>query len=454
MKKRIIRRIRAPLTVASVIAVTILMSGAATASSVKAAAPTATTLAASNVTSTTATLNGSVNPGGLATTTWFQWNPTDGDTSTVQVIGSGTAAVALNANITGLTPSTSYSFQVYASNSDGTKKGVALTFTTPAPVGPTPTPTPTPTVTPTPSPTTTSAVTQIPVLCFHGIGTPSSVVDSVDYYNTTLANFKAEMAWLASNGYQTITPQQYTAWLAGKAVTLPAKPVLITFDDAFPNDTQATPVLQQYGFHAVMFVVTGYAAGDYASFGTAYAPWSTIETMASEGWMIQFHAGECGHAFMPYAPASCLAGLDQSLMTADDYEYYIWNFGQTDAQYEARVTAETIAGLAEIQQKLGYPAGWQSTVFAAPFGAWGNGDNPWLISYWDSIFSVVFVQYIAPSDQVTAHADHVRYRLELGYGAQTASYLAANISNAAFTVAGAGSGATTGAVQNAINIAS
>ena len=26
---------------------------------------------------------------------------------------------------------------------------------------------------------------QIPVLCFHGIGTPSSVPDSVNYYNTT-----------------------------------------------------------------------------------------------------------------------------------------------------------------------------------------------------------------------------------------------------------------------------
>ncbi|MGD0605858.1 MAG: hypothetical protein ABSA53_19960, partial [Streptosporangiaceae bacterium] len=160
------------------------------------------------------------------------------------------------------------------------------------------------------------------------------------------------------------------------------------------------------------------------------------------------------HAFMPYAPASCLAGLDQSLMTANEYEYYIWNFGQTDAQYEARVTAETTAGLAAIQQELGYPAGWQSTVFAAPFGAWGNGENSWLLSYWDSIFSVVFVQQIPAADQVIAQADHVRYRLELGYGAQTASYLAANIANAAFTRAGAGSGVTTGSIQNALNGAS
>ena len=39
-----------------------------------------------------------------------------------------------------------------------------------------------------------SSVKQIPVLCFHDIGTPSSLVGSIDYYNTTLANFKAEMA--------------------------------------------------------------------------------------------------------------------------------------------------------------------------------------------------------------------------------------------------------------------
>jgi peptidoglycan/xylan/chitin deacetylase (PgdA/CDA1 family) len=138
----ILKHIRAPLAVVSVIAVTILLSAAATASSVKAAAPAATTLAASNVTSTTVTLNGSVNPGGLATTTWFQWNPPDGNTSTILGIGSGTTAVALHASVTGLTPSTAYSFQVYAWNSKGQKNGALMKFTTSAAVGPSPSPSP------------------------------------------------------------------------------------------------------------------------------------------------------------------------------------------------------------------------------------------------------------------------------------------------------------------------
>ena len=159
---KIIKHIRVPLTVVSVIAVTVLMSAAATASSVKAAAPTGTTLAASNVTSTTVTLNGSVNPGGLATTTWFQWNPPDGDTNTILGIGSGTTAVALHANITGLMPSTAYSFQVYAWNSKGQKNGALMKFTTSAAVGPSPSPSPSPTSaspSPSPSPSPSSAKT-------------------------------------------------------------------------------------------------------------------------------------------------------------------------------------------------------------------------------------------------------------------------------------------------------
>jgi hypothetical protein len=286
---------------------------------------------------------------------------------------------------------------------------------------------------------------QIPVLCFHGIGTPSTVPGSVGYYNVTLGNFKAEMAYLHRQGYATITPQQYTNWLDGIKQLLPAKPILFTFDDAFVSDTEATPVLNEYGFSAVMFVITGYANGDY---GSIYAGWSTIETMATQGWIIQLHAGECGHAYLPDAPASCTAGLDRSQFTATDFEYYIWPFGETDAQYEARVINDVTVGEAAIQTHLNFPAGWQSTVFAAPFGAWGNGENRWLISYWDSIFKTVFVQYISASDQVIAHADKVRYRLELSYEAQSAAYLKSHLSNAAFTRAGASSGVSTGSSAN------
>lgn len=275
---------------------------------------------------------------------------------------------------------------------------------------------------------------QIPVLLYHGIGTPSPTASSVGNYNVTLANFKADMAALAAAGYATVTPQQYVAWLQGTDVRLPAKPVLITFDDAFWSDTLATPVLAQYGFHAVMFVVTGYADGKY---GSEYAPWNVVSAMAKEGWYLQFHAGRCGHSYLPYAPASCLTGLDKSLMDASHYQYYVWNFGQTDAEFEARVRKDTTNGLADLASHAGFAAGWRSDLFAAPFGAWTDGDNPWLDNYWDSQFGVIFTQQIMASSEAAAKEYHVRYRLELGYQTQSPGYVMSNLKNPAFTRAGA-----------------
>ncbi len=287
----------------------------------------------------------------------------------------------------------------------------------------------------------TTLPAQIPVLLYHGIGTPSPVTGSVGNYNVTLKNFKANMAALAKAGYATVTPRQYVAWLSGINLRLPAKPVLITFDDAFWSDTFATPIMARYGFHAVMFVVTGYADQLY---GTEYAPWTIVSAMSKEGWYLQLHAGECGHAFLPDAPGACLKGLDRTQVTTSQYEDYIWNFGQTDAQYETRVVKDIKNGLADLASHAGFVKGWRSQLFAAPFGAWSNGENPWLDSYWDSQFDVIFTQQITTVDQAAAKEYHVRYRLELGEGAQSARYLMSNIENTAFTRAG-----TTGTVGNA-----
>ncbi len=275
---------------------------------------------------------------------------------------------------------------------------------------------------------------QIPVLCYHGIGAPSPVPGSVGYYNVTLQNFKSDMAALAAAGYATVTPRQYVAWLEGINLRLPVKPVLITFDDAFWSDTLATSIMAQYGFHAVMFVVTGYADGLY---GSEYAPWKVVSALSSQGWYLQLHAGTCGHAFLPLAPAQCLTGLDETQVDASHYQYYIWSFGQTAKAFETRVETDIGNGLTDLARHAHFPAGWRSDLFAAPFGAWTNGENAWLDSYWDRQFSVIFTQQITASAEPAAKEYRVRYRLELGYQAQSASYLRNNLKNAAFTRAGA-----------------
>ena len=97
--------------------------------------PTVVTGAASGVSETLATVSATVNPdGGAVSTCDFQWGTTSGYGNVIacgQTVGSGTSPVAVTANLTNLTPNTTYHYQILATNSAGTSYGTDETFTTP-----------------------------------------------------------------------------------------------------------------------------------------------------------------------------------------------------------------------------------------------------------------------------------------------------------------------------------
>ncbi|MEX2055284.1 MAG: sialidase family protein, partial [Candidatus Andersenbacteria bacterium] len=97
-------------------------------------APTVTTSAATNQGTTSATLNGTVNPNGLATTAYFEWGTSNTlATSTAtpsQSIAPGTSTVSVTANLTGLSPTTTYYFRVVGQNSAGTQRGSIASYMT------------------------------------------------------------------------------------------------------------------------------------------------------------------------------------------------------------------------------------------------------------------------------------------------------------------------------------
>ncbi|MFH0888776.1 MAG: hypothetical protein V1871_06160, partial [Planctomycetota bacterium] len=103
--------------------------------------PTCITGSGNNITTNSATLNGTVNPNGVATIAYFQWGSTTsyGNTTASQSIGSGTSNVSINANISGLSASTQYNFRVIGTNSYGITYGNNQTFTTGSGAGSPPT---------------------------------------------------------------------------------------------------------------------------------------------------------------------------------------------------------------------------------------------------------------------------------------------------------------------------
>ena len=97
------------------------------------APPTVVTIAATDMTTTGATLNGTVNPNGQATTAKFEYGLTTAYGSPVSATlasNNGSSEQSVAANLTGFTPGTTYHFHATATNPDGTTDGGDLTFTT------------------------------------------------------------------------------------------------------------------------------------------------------------------------------------------------------------------------------------------------------------------------------------------------------------------------------------
>lgn len=92
---------------------------------------------------------------------------------------------------------------------------------------------------------------QIPVLMYHEIG------DVVNNNYLRRSEFEAQMQWLAENGYNPVTLSQVYRHI-NDFRPLPAKPVVITFDDGYSTFyTVAVPILRKHRFTATVFVATG-----------------------------------------------------------------------------------------------------------------------------------------------------------------------------------------------------
>jgi hypothetical protein len=100
-----------------------------------AAEPVVSTGNATAIASTSATLTGTVNPEGQATTYYFEYGTTTsyGSQTTTTDAGSGAAAIKVAAPLGSLAPITTYHYRLVATNAAGTMLGSDVSFKTPKP---------------------------------------------------------------------------------------------------------------------------------------------------------------------------------------------------------------------------------------------------------------------------------------------------------------------------------
>jgi peptidoglycan/xylan/chitin deacetylase (PgdA/CDA1 family) len=96
----------------------------------------------------------------------------------------------------------------------------------------------------------------VPILLYHVIGTATPSAPFAGLY-VPPAEFRAQVAWLVRNHWHAVTLDQVLAyWRDG--VALPAKPVVLTFDDGYPGDWRyALPILRAHNWAAVLNLKIG-----------------------------------------------------------------------------------------------------------------------------------------------------------------------------------------------------
>ena len=196
-----------------------------------------------------------------------------------------------------------------------------------------PTTTPTLTATPEPSPTVTLALIHqgpdavtVPILLYHRIEAPKHE----SFYYVPPEKFEEQLALLRNWGYTTITLDTLMTSIY-KGADLPARPILITFDDGQESIyTTAFPIMQKYGFTGVVYIVGTYL--DAPTFMTT----DQVKELTRAGWEVGSHS------------------MTHKDLTKLDYDH---------RKYEISESRKIL------NEKIGVPV----NSFAYPWG-FGNGD--------------------------------------------------------------------------------
>jgi hypothetical protein len=257
-----------------------------------------------------------------------------------------------------------------------------------------------------------SVPTSIPVLDWHelnnGCASTLAVCNGPDVESVSTAQLTAELSYLVSQGYHTVTPAQYEAWTEGSQTPLPTNPILLVADNGIEGFLAgAQPILQADGFTMAVAVVTGFADGAggvctepaYESGcpganedGNWDATWAQLAALSPSVYNFIVESGTGGHFYQTYDP-NCAA-------------FYACKVpGETDAAYEARVESDLSAGQSEIISKLG-ASRFTAGVWVVPYSNDGytactqtnctpqtyDGPAGWLTSWTAQNYPVAFVE--------------------------------------------------------------
>lgn len=184
---------------------------------------------------------------------------------------------------------------------------------------------------------------QVPVLMYHYI-TPKKYNKYPD--NNAIIHleaFEQNLDYLHDHGYYTASLSELEQYVRGQ-ISLPAKSVVITFDDGYQNNyIYAYPILKKYGYKAAIFVVGSILEEHPQAFDPAKKTYLSKEEMESARDVFEFHSHTYNLHYKGYeiCGVKTAAGQDPALVEKDialmkekvvDSPYFAYPFGEKTRQ--------------------------------------------------------------------------------------------------------------------------
>ncbi|ASK27817.1 poly-beta-1,6-N-acetyl-D-glucosamine N-deacetylase PgaB [Neisseria chenwenguii] len=220
-----------------------------------------------------------------------------------------------------------------------------------------------------------TAEPQIGSICYHDVIDLTKPADSsvsttvrTKYYPQTLSTDRliAHFNWLRDNGYTPVSWKQVKDARAGRS-KLPAKPVLLNFDDGYASFyTTIYPLLKAYNYPAVYALVTSWLEvpeGGQVKYGnmtlprSAFITWEQAREMQKSG-LIEFasHTHDLHHGIVGNPGGSQFAAMFPGNYKNGRYE--------TPEQYRTRIRNDLKTSRDIMTKRLGVAP----TILVWPYG--------------------------------------------------------------------------------------
>jgi peptidoglycan/xylan/chitin deacetylase (PgdA/CDA1 family) len=183
-----------------------------------------------------------------------------------------------------------------------------------------------------------------------------SAVPALVYRGVDTEDFARQMVLLDHAGYETITLESFVRFVKREDVSLPPRPLLLTFDGGRRDSwTKTNAILRELGFDAVLFIDVGRVEqGD-----PDYLTWEELSRLqTSKHWNVQLQSGT-GHRQIQYGPSP------------DDFGPFYAYRGSEEVLggWRERVFSDITYGE---EQLAGHVRGYRPLAFAPPYGNYGQ----------------------------------------------------------------------------------